>query len=152
MKTKKTTQVTRIFFLITTILVTFGCNNDRTDEKQILRQKDSVDVATRKANDSVIKIQARLIDKLDTVNLPAYCGIFKFDITLKYEVIKVQQGHCNDKTILIYHICPREIIEQKIIENNKIYTYKLKRRLVTRDIKVGEKTKSVDAGDYEIIN
>lgn len=144
--------MTKTFFFIISILLTFSFCTDINDQKESVRQRDALAVKTIPTNDSIIEIQARLIDKLDTIKLPAYCGTIKFDITLKYEVINVIKGKYADKTILIYHICPREIIEQKMIENDKVYTYKLKRRFELREIKVGEKIKSVDAGDYEMIN
>lgn len=139
----------RLILPILILGLTFGCKNSDITEKKLIEQKDTVYIEQPK--DSIIELQAKLIDKLDTIKLPAYCGIFMFRMTLKYHVIKVLNGHYNSEKILINHICPREIVESKGIENGKIYTYKVKRRFVVNSFKLGQKTKAVDAGDYEII-
>jgi hypothetical protein len=126
-----------------------GNKSKDTVEKMLIEQKDTIYVA--QPTDSIVELQVKLIDKFDTIKLPAYCGMFMQRMTLKYQVIKIINGHYNAETILINHVCPREIVESKGIENGKIYTMKVKRRFVVNSFDVGQKPRPVDAGDYEII-
>lgn len=58
-----------------------------TIDKKLIEQKDTVCAA--QPTDSIIELQVRLVDKLDTIKLPAYCGTFMQRMNLKYQVIKL---------------------------------------------------------------
>jgi len=138
--------MTRQLFILTVSLALTACKNSDS----VVNEAHSVDSISKP--DSIIQMQVELIDKLDTIKLVGYCGVIKFDMTFKYKVIKVIGGNYNDSTILINQICPTEAIQYKWMQNNTIYTYKLKRRKTIRQVIVGQKTELVDAGDYEIIS
>ena len=122
--------------IITLSLSLFGCfgQNDSTESKS-----------------TILKVEVELLTNIDSITLPAYCGIFKWDMTFEYKVINVIQGNYDEKTILINHFCPREAVENKWIENNKVYTYTVKKRFGIKSISVGEKTKEEELNDYEIV-
>jgi hypothetical protein len=126
----------KYILIIALSLSWFGClgQNDTTENEQ-----------------PILKIEVELLTNLDSISLPAYCGIFKWDMTFEYRIIKVINGNYDEKTILINHICPREAVENKWIENNKIYTYTVKKRFGFKSISVGEKMKKEELSDYEII-
>jgi len=148
----------RVFFILLVLLILFvlittiSCTNRVETGKQITIRNEAIDSITTKT-ESIIEVQVELIDRIDTIELPAYCGEFMWDMTMKYKVIKVLKGAYQENTILINHKCPREAIENKWIENNKIYAYKLKPRKMLKSISIGQKEwgEMQDAGDYEIV-
>ena len=102
-------------------------------------------------NTDTLDVQVRLVDKLDTILLPAYCGITMFNMTLNYQVIKVLNGTYNPQTISINHNCPRELVENGQVQNGRTYIYKLKRRKLFNEI-VGQKSQTIDTGKFDIIS
>ncbi len=74
-----------------------------------------------------LELNVKLADDLKELKLPEHCGVFQTNnMTFKYNVIKVIKGEYEAKTILINFHCPNELIEKKVIENGKKYTYKLR--------------------------
>ena len=99
-----------------------------------------------------IEVQVKLIDKVDSIQLFPYCGVHVVHMTLKYQVIKVISGNYKDTTILINHICLREMIENKEVRNNGLYIYKLKLRQTFGKVLVGQQLKRVVSSEFEIIS
>ena len=128
----------KLLIILTIIITTSSCENGAHTDKKTETENGMVD--------SIIQAQVTLIDKVDTIELPPYCGTAKVEMTLKYKVLKVIIGDYGESTILIYHLCPREALENKSIKNDTTYNYKLKRRQITL-----LQNAPVDAGDYAIV-
>lgn len=132
----------KLFIILIIIISLFSCQNKTIDKSKTTQGYDNY---LSSKSDSLIQLKVILIDKVDTIQLPPYCGSLIFDMTLKYKVIKVISGDYIESTILINHICPREAIQNKWVKNDTIYNYKLKRR----QIKQLDKTTTMR--DYEIV-
>jgi len=92
-------------------------------------------------------IEVQLADDITKTKLPPDCGIFEMNsMTFTYKVIRVIQGNYKAETILINHRCPKQLIDQKQMENEKIYTLKL--RVKTS---LSESKKDTDKIEYEVI-
>jgi hypothetical protein len=136
--------MTRLFIILIISISLSCCQNKTTNKSKIIGVYDD-SLGSKSKSDSFIQLQVILIDKVDTIQLPPYCGSLILDMTLKYKVIKVISGDYNESTILINHICPREAIQNKWVKNDTVYNYKLKRR----QIKQLDKTTTMR--DYEIV-
>ena len=77
--------------------------------------------------DSIITIQVTLINDLDTSKLPAYCGFRQITNQFYFKVVKTIKGKYDLPVLPIIISCPRELVESKGLQNDKIYTYTLKR-------------------------
>ncbi len=136
--------------------MTVGCQNesDNMDKESLLNpntETTSKTTITSQSVDSIIELRVKIIDDVDSLKLYPDCGIFLIDLTLKYKVIKVLKGNYSRDTILIYHVCPRLLVNSGVLESNRIYTYRLKKRFAVRTYEVGKKPEAVDAGDYEVV-
>ncbi len=126
-------QLTIYIFSFLTLI----CNGQKTNS---VKAKDFLDTTT-------IQLKVKLADDLNKITLPPHCGIFEVNsLTLKYDVTKVIQGNYKAKTILINHRCPRELVEKKLIENEKTYTLKLRPKIIRSTNKADQ-----DNVEYEII-
>ena len=104
------------------------------------------------SNSEVLKVKVQLITDLDSVVLPPNCGILASRITFDFEIVTVIEGVYSKKNIPISILCPRESIESQWLGTGKEYTFRLKPRFGINEIKLGEPTKEVDLGDYEILS
>ena len=96
---------------------------------------------------TIVELNVILIDNLKTTKLPPDCGVFQpQNMTFKYEVIKVISGDYKAKTILINHRCPREMVDKKLIENKKSFTYKLRPLQNQVDAKT-----NIDKVEFEVV-
>ncbi len=103
-------------------------------------------------NDSaIIEVEVILKHELDTINLPPYCGTLMTQQTFIYEVVELKKGEYFADTIAIHHTCIRELVENKFLENEKVYSYKLRKRFGIREFKVGQRSETVFMNDYEIL-
>lgn len=76
---------------------------------------------------STFVVKVELITNLESVVLPPYCGVLAPVLAFQYKVLEVVEGKCDEKTLWIKTMCPREAVENKWIEMNKEYVFKLKR-------------------------
>lgn len=79
------------------------------------------------SSETTLQLKVKLLDQLDAAHLPASCGVYEpIEVPYQYKVLEVLSGNYKTKTIWINLRCPREQIENKLLENNKEYTYTLK--------------------------
>lgn len=131
--------MTRRLFIPFLTFFTLYCHGQDFSDKL---KKDTLDLKP-------IELTVKLADNLKKIKLPPSCGIFQpADMTFKFKVIKVLSGEYHSKTILINFRCPRELIEQKRLENGKLYNYKL--RPNRTQINVDKNTKPTEL-EYEVI-
>lgn len=134
----------RLLILLTTLFLVISCENQISSNKSKVPEQ----IATE---NPILELQVELIPNLDTLKVLkqlVYCGTLKVEITLNFKVIKVISGKYKHKNIRINISCPLEAINNHSLENNKIYTFRLKRRQLVTNLNNGETT---DAGDFEII-
>jgi len=112
-----------LFFLCSLLISSCAYNNDQ-DTKVVIQKIDSNKILEQ---DSVIKIQAELIPNLDTIKNLRSCGYLCQVMLLNFKVTKVLKGKYDLSVIPIFILCPKEKIRHKTLQNNKIYTYLLKR-------------------------
>ncbi len=98
-----------------------------------------------------LEVKVRLTTNLDSIHLPAKCGIVAWDMTYEFEIIEVLSGDYFDKIIRINIQCPREAVQNKWIETGKEYQYRLIKRYGFKEIKIGEKYVEQELDDYEIV-
>lgn len=148
--------MSKFLLILFSIGLTVACQNERDNvNKEPLLNSDT-EVINKAAIrslpiDSIIEVQVKIIKDVAPLKLYPNCGILLVDVTLNYKVIKVLKGNYIKDTILIYHVCPRMLVESKVLENNKVYTYKLKKRFAISTYEVGKIPEAVDAGDYEVV-
>lgn len=91
---------------------------------QIPADKFKIDTTDRPA----IEVYVTLIDNLKKMKIPKKCNGRKFpsEVSLSYKVDKLVNGEYHSDIICIRAGCLREMVKYKIIENNKVYHYKLR--------------------------
>ena len=111
-----------------------------------LCQNNSGEISKTIPDTIPIELSVKLSDDLSKIKPLQSCGVFQpYEMTFKYDVVKVISGKYKAKAILINLRCPRELIENRTIENGKTYIYKL-RPNQTQDNKAKE-----NELEYEII-
>lgn len=98
------------FFLFFLILLSFN----------FLSQVDS-----NKIDSNEIKLKVRLINDVNKITLPPYCGYEIFYGKYEFEVIEVILGTYSKKTIFINVSCPREWIQFEKVDNKTEYYFNL---------------------------
>lgn len=72
-----------------------------------------------------LEVKVRLKTQLDSIRLPAYCGIAYWKMAFEFDVLELVSGDYQKSTIDIIIGCPREAVENKWLEQGKEYTYKV---------------------------
>jgi hypothetical protein len=98
------------FFLFFLILLSFD----------FLSQVDS-----NKIDSKEIKLKVRLINDVNKIKLPSYCGYEIFYGKYEFEVIEVILGAYSKKTIFINVSCPREWIQFEKVDNKTHFLFNL---------------------------
>jgi hypothetical protein len=122
--------IMRLPFFLFAVLFHFSALAQQSNKKDTLpHAEDSTLIQGEwKVNeDSMIVVEVLLINDLKTTKIPDGGSFGDHPtISFKFKVIKVLSGVYPNKTIRISIDFPQMRIDQKELENNQIYTYKLR--------------------------
>lgn len=72
-----------------------------------------------------LHLKVKLLTNLESVHLPAYCGVVAWRMTFEFEVLEVVEGTYDEHSIAISILCPRESVENKWLVTGKSYEFRL---------------------------
>jgi hypothetical protein len=139
-----------LILIIIPFLIACSGKQDATAHTSTTEETSTVQENSKKRD--TLEIKVKLLSNVDSVLLLPACGTLAWDMSFEFEIIEVLKGVYEHETIVINIQCPRGFVEDKLLVTDSIYKYCVAKRIGFKELKVEEKSKEQELGDYELLD